>query len=72
MNEERIIGKVRWFNASRGFGFLQGPDDKDIFVHYSCIKMNGFKTLAADDRVSYILGNGPTGKLQAMDVEKAQ
>jgi CspA family cold shock protein len=70
MSTERLTGKVRWFNASRGFGFIQGPDGKDVFLHYSCIKMDGYRTLAADEVVTYTLGNGPSGKIQAMDVEK--
>ena len=46
-------GTVKWFNADKGFGFISGSDDKDVFVHYSSIKTNGFKSLEEGQKVSY-------------------
>lgn len=55
-------GKVKWFNADKGFGFIQqdggGPD---VFVHFSAIQSTGFKELHEDDRVSYDVTQGPKG-----------
>jgi len=49
-------GRVKWFNAKKGFGFLTGPDaDGDIFVHYSEIQVEGFRTLRTDEEVEYEL-----------------
>ncbi|MFU2158095.1 MAG: cold-shock protein [Caldisericum exile] len=51
---ERFRGTVKWFNAQKGFGFIV-PDDgsKDLFVHYSSIKANGFRSLKEGDKVEY-------------------
>lgn len=46
-------GIVKWFNADKGFGFITGSDDKDVFVHFSSIKTNGFKSLEEGQKVSY-------------------
>ncbi|ARD07077.1 cold-shock protein [Lactobacillus amylolyticus] len=46
-------GTVKWFNADRGFGFITGSDGKDVFVHFSSIKTNGFKSLEEGQKVSY-------------------
>lgn len=56
-------GTVKWFNAGKGFGFIQqdGGGD-DLFVHFSAIDKDGFKTLAADEKVSYEIVQGPKGK----------
>lgn len=55
-------GKVKWFNESKGFGFIT-PDDssKDVFVHYSAIQAEGFRTLAEGQAVSYEVEQGPKG-----------
>ncbi len=46
-------GTVKWFNDAKGFGFITGEDDKDIFVHFSEIQGDGFKSLAEGDKVTY-------------------
>lgn len=61
-------GLVKWFNTEKGFGFIK-PDDgsDDVFVHFSGIIAEGFKTLEENQKVSYVLANGPKG-LQANEV----
>ena len=54
-------GTVKWFNESKGFGFIQQDDGNDVFVHYSAIEGNGFKTLAEGDRVSFEVVEGQKG-----------
>jgi len=54
-------GKVKWFNESKGFGFITGENGDDLFVHSSSIQGNGFKSLAEGDSVSYDTEKGPKG-----------
>ena len=54
-------GTVKWFNESKGFGFIAGEDGSDVFVHYSSIQSNGYKSLAEGDTVSFDTENGPKG-----------
>ena len=58
----KATGKVKWFNESKGFGFIT-PDDnsKDVFVHFSAIQAEGFRTLAEGQPVSYEVEQGPKG-----------
>ena len=58
----KMTGIVKWFNADKGFGFIT-PDDgsKDVFVHFSAIQTNGFKTLAEGQRVEFEITNGAKG-----------
>ena len=54
-------GTVKWFDAKKGFGFIQQDEGGDIFVHHSAIDMPGFKTLAEGDRVSFDVEKGQKG-----------
>ncbi|HLE24952.1 MAG TPA: cold-shock protein [Thermodesulfobacteriota bacterium] len=62
-------GKVKWFNESKGFGFIEQEGGKDVFVHYSAIQNSGFKTLTEGDVVEFDVVEGPKG-LQASKVNK--
>lgn len=61
---ERKTGTVKWFNSSKGFGFIEQPEGKDVFVHYSAISEEGFKNLEEGDSVEFTVAEGPKG-LQA-------
>ena len=60
-------GRVKWFNEKKGFGFITKDDGEDVFVHYSEIEMEGFKTLSENQEVTFELKEGPRG-LQATNV----
>jgi CspA family cold shock protein len=62
-------GTVKWFNESKGFGFITSEDSGDVFVHYSSIAGKGFKSLAEGDSVSFEIENGPKGP-KAINVVK--
>jgi cold shock protein len=62
-----MIGKVKWFNNEKGYGFIEYADLEDIFVHYSAIKKDGYKTLNEGDVVEFKLIETSKG-LQAIDV----
>ena len=60
-------GRVKWFNEQKGYGFISREDGDDVFVHYSEIESDGFKTLSEDQEVTFELKEGPKG-LQAAHV----
>ncbi len=63
-------GTVKWFNDSKGFGFIERESGEDVFVHFSAIVSDGFKSLAEGDKVTFDVVKGPKG-LQASNVTKA-
>ena len=63
-------GTVKWFNSEKGYGFISQEDGEDLFVHFSEIQMDGFKTLDEGQRVSFEVTTGQNGKLQASNVVK--
>jgi CspA family cold shock protein len=62
-----MLGTVKWFNESKGYGFITSDDGQDIFVHFSGIAGEGFKTLEAEERVQFDVTDGQKG-LQAINV----
>jgi CspA family cold shock protein len=60
-----LEGTVKWFNEAKGFGFLEQDGGKDVFVHYSAIVSDGFKTLNEGDRVEFEITEGPKGPAAA-------
>ncbi len=58
---DALKGKVKWFNDAKGFGFIEHTNGKDVFVHYSVIEWEGFKTLKDGEEVLYELKEGPKG-----------
>ena len=63
-------GTVKWFNADKGYGFISREDGDDLFVHFSEIQGEGFKTLDEGQAVSFEITTGQNGKLQASSVRK--
>ncbi len=64
------VGKVKWFNDSKGFGFIESEDGKDLFVHFSEIQGDGFKTLAEGQTVEFEEGVGQKGPCATKVVPK--
>ncbi len=64
---EKVQGKVKWFNGSKGFGFIEQDNGEDVFVHYNAIIGDGFRNLEEGQRVEFSIVNGQKG-LQAADV----
>lgn len=67
MSGERVSGKVKWFNDSKGFGFIEQEGGPDVFVHHSAIQGEGFKTLKEGQKVTMEITQGQKG-LQAANV----
>jgi CspA family cold shock protein len=66
---DRVSGTVKWFNGSKGYGFISREDGVDVFVHYSAIQTEGFRTLEEGQQVEFTVERGPKG-LQAANVTK--
>ena len=64
---ERVTGTVKWFNASKGYGFIERQGGPDVFVHFTAIQSDGFRTLQEGQRVEFSIEKGPKG-LQAANV----
>ena len=62
-------GKVKWFNDAKGFGFIAQESGPDVFVHFTAIQAEGFRSLAEGDNVEFEVAQGPKG-LQAQNVRK--
>ena len=65
-----MLGKVKWFNAAKGFGFIETEDGQDVFVHFSAIDMDGYKTLDEGMEVQFEVTDGDKGP-QASNVTRA-
>jgi CspA family cold shock protein len=64
-----LKGRVKWFNAEKGYGFIEREDGGDVFVHFSAIKVDGFKTLDEGEEVEFEIVDGDRGP-QASDVKR--
>ena len=67
----RITGKVKWFNNAKGYGFIERDGGSDVFVHFSAVQGNGFRTLEEGQAVEFEIVDGPKGP-QAGNVTKAE
>ena len=67
---ERVTGTVKWFNAAKGYGFIEREGGPDVFVHFSAIQADGFRSLQEGQQVEFTIENGPKG-LQAANVTLA-
>ena len=63
-------GTVKWFNSEKGYGFIESEQGADVFVHYSAIQADGFRTLEEGDRVEFEVKAGRDGRTQAEEVRK--
>jgi CspA family cold shock protein len=66
-----LAGKVKWFNNAKGYGFIEKEDGGDVFVHYSAIQADGFKTLNEGESVQFDIAQGEKGP-QAVNVVKVE
>jgi cold shock protein len=62
---ERVIGTVKWFNASKGYGFIEYPGGNDVFVHFSAIQSDGYRSLQEGQKVEFSIEQGPKGQQAA-------
>ncbi len=65
--KERILGTVKWFNASKGYGFIGNENGEDYFVHFTAIQADGYRRLEEGQKVEFSIEESPKG-LQAVDV----
>ena len=66
---DRITGTVKWFNSAKGYGFIAREGGKDVFVHFSAVQMDGYRTLNEGDQVEFSIEDSPKGP-QAVSVVK--
>ena len=71
MSDERFVGTVKWFNSTKGFGFIGREEGEDVFVHFSAIDMDGYKSLKEGQKVEFSIEKGTKG-LQAAEVRSAE
>jgi CspA family cold shock protein len=64
---ERVVGTVKWFNGAKGYGFIAREGGEDVFVHFSAIQADGYRTLEEGQKVEFTIQRGPKG-LQAANV----
>jgi len=69
MADDRKQGTVKWFNSSKGYGFIAHEGGKDVFVHFSAVSMEGYRTLNEGDKVEFSVEDSPKGP-QATNVVK--
>ena len=62
---ERLTGTVKWFNSTKGYGFIKRDDGEDVFVHHSAIQTQGFRSLEEGDRVEFTIEQGRKGPAAA-------
>ncbi len=67
---ERVLGTVKWFNSEKGYGFLAQDNGPDVFVHFTAIQSDGYRTLTEGQKVEFSIEKGPKG-LQAANVVPA-
>ena len=65
---ERVLGTVKWFNSSKGYGFIEREEGEDVFVHYSAIEGDGFRNLEEGQRVEFTIEQGDKGPQAAQVV----
>jgi CspA family cold shock protein len=64
---DRLMGTVKWFNATKGYGFIGRDDGEDVFVHFSAVEMEGYRRLKEGQKVEFSVEQGPKG-VQAANV----
>ena len=69
MAQERVTGTVKWFNAQKGFGFIEREGGPDVFVHHSAIQSDGYRELTEGEQVEFMITQGPKGP-QASNVTR--
>src|SRR6478752_436490 len=67
-----MVGKVKWFNAEKGYGFISREDGDDVFVHFSAIEGTGYKSLEEGQRVAFDVGPGQKGDESSIVVARSQ
>jgi len=72
VTDNMLLGKVKWFNNAKGYGFIVADDGVDVFVHYSVIQMEGFRTLREGQLVRYEATEGPKGRLATLVIPKVE